>query len=233
MAALMARHGFTASARALEAPRGLMQTFSTKCDWREITHELGERFEISFNTYKPFACGIVIHPSIDACIQLRQRGVLPEQIERIELKVHSLVLELTGKKEPADGLQGKFSVYHGCALGLIEGKAGEAEFSDAVVTRPDMVAMRRRVVATVDAAIDEAGADVTAILRDGRREQVVVQHAIGSLERPMSDDDLRAKFGDLVAPVLGAARVPVLAQAAYALGAANDVRTLVQAARAG
>jgi 2-methylcitrate dehydratase PrpD len=96
-----------------------------------------------------------------------------------------------------------------------------------------MVAMRRRVVATVDAAIDEAGADVTAILRDGRREQVVVQHAIGSLERPMSDDDLRAKFGDLVAPVLGAARVPVLAQAAYALGAANDVRTLVQAARAG
>jgi len=23
------------------------------------------------NTYKPFACGIVIHPTIDACIQLR------------------------------------------------------------------------------------------------------------------------------------------------------------------
>lgn len=232
MAALMARHGFTASARALEAPRGLMQTVSTKCDWREITHELGQRFEISFNTYKPFACGIVIHPSIDACIQLRRRGVTPEQVERIELKVHSLVLELTGKKEPADGLQGKFSVYHGCALGLIEGKAGEAEFSDAVVTRPDMVAMRRRVVATVDDAIHEAGADVTAILRDGRREHVSVVHAIGSLERPMSDDDLRAKFSDLVSPVLGTACVAPLVQAAYGLGQADSVRSLVQAARA-
>ena len=72
-----------------------MQTISTKNAWVEITHELGQRFEISFNSYKPFACGIVIHPSIDACAQLRQQGVMPEQIERIELKVHSLVLELT------------------------------------------------------------------------------------------------------------------------------------------
>jgi 2-methylcitrate dehydratase PrpD len=64
--------------------------------------------------------------------------------------VHSLVLELTGKKEPADGLQGKFSVYHGCAVGLIFGRAGEHEFSDAVVNRPDVVELRRKTVATVD-----------------------------------------------------------------------------------
>ena len=116
LSALLAKHGFTASRRALEAPRGFAQVVSTKCAWHEATDELGERFEISFNTYKPFACGIVIHPSIDACVQLRERGVKPEDVARIELRVHSLVLELTGKKEPADGLEGKFSVYHGCAV---------------------------------------------------------------------------------------------------------------------
>ena len=42
--------------------------------------------------------------------------------------MHSLVLELTGKKEPEDGLQGKFSVYHGCAAGFIFGRAGEDEY---------------------------------------------------------------------------------------------------------
>ncbi|MBU3739708.1 MAG: MmgE/PrpD family protein, partial [Rhodoferax sp.] len=110
MAALLAQKGFTSSARALEAPRGWAQVLSTKYDWREAQDELGQRFEISFNAYKPFACGIVIHPSIDACAQLRERGVRPEQVERIDLRVHSLVLELTGKKEPQDGLQGKFSV---------------------------------------------------------------------------------------------------------------------------
>ncbi len=128
MSALLASQGFTASARALEAPRGFAQVVSTKFDWREATDELGERFEIGFNSYKPFACGIVIHPSIEACVRLRDQGVRPEQVERIELKVHPLVLELTGKTEPADGLQAKFSVYHGCAAGLIFGRAAEAEY---------------------------------------------------------------------------------------------------------
>ena len=47
--------------------------------------------------------------------------------------MHSLVLELTGKKTPADGLEGKFSVYHGCAAGLIFGRAGEDEYADEIV----------------------------------------------------------------------------------------------------
>jgi 2-methylcitrate dehydratase PrpD len=105
MSALLAKHGFTSSAKALEAPRGMMQTVSTKNDWSEITGELGERFEISFNSYKPFACGIVIHPSIDACAQLRAQGVTPEQIERIELKVHSLVLEKRAARRLASQIQ--------------------------------------------------------------------------------------------------------------------------------
>ena len=66
------------------------------------------------------------------------------------MRVHSLVLELTGKKEPQDGLQAKFSVYHGCAAGLIFGRAGEAEYSDAIVRRDDVVALRRKVVASSD-----------------------------------------------------------------------------------
>ena len=231
MAALMAQHGYTASARALEAPRGLMQTYSTKCDWSEITTQLGERFEISFNSYKPFACGIVIHPVIDGCAQLRARGVTPEQVQRIELKVHPLVLELTGKKEPADGLQGKFSVYHGAAVGLMIGRAGEAEYSDAVVTRPDIVALRRKVVAVVDPGIAEESADVTAVLADGRREHVFVEHAIGSLQRPMSDAELEAKFSQLVLPVLGRAKLDALIAACKALAAAPWVQAVTTAAR--
>jgi 2-methylcitrate dehydratase PrpD len=232
MAALLARHGYTASPRALEAPRGLMQTFSTKCDWREISDELGERFEISFNTYKPFACGIVIHPVIDGCAQLKQRGVMPAQLERIELKVHPLVLELTGKKEPADGLQGKFSVYHGAVLGLLFGRAGEAEYADAIVTRPDIVALRRKVVAVVDEGIAEESADVTAVLVDGRRDHVFVKHAIGSLQRPMSDAELEAKFTQLVGPVLGVSRLAPLVRACGGVAGQGDVRTLTALARA-
>jgi 2-methylcitrate dehydratase PrpD len=231
MSALLASQGFTASPRALEAPRGFVQVASDKRAWHEVTDELGERFEISFNSYKPFACGIVIHPSIDACVQLRAQGVRPEQVQRIELRVHSLVLELTGKKEPKDGLQGKFSVYHGCAVGLIHGRAGEDEFSDAVVNDPQVVALRNKVQATVDDSIDEAAVRVTAVLADGRRVEVRVDHAIGSLENPLSDAQLEGKFSELVHPVLGNARASQITAACWQLATAQDVRTLTAMCR--
>jgi 2-methylcitrate dehydratase PrpD len=232
MAALMAQQGFTASPRAIEAPRGFAQVVSPKCDWTEISGELGQRFEISFNTYKPFACGIVIHPSIDACAQLRERGVKAEDIERLELRVHSLVLELTGKKEPVDGLQAKFSVYHGCAAGLIFGRAGEGEYADDIVNRPDMVALRRKIVATVDDRIDEAAVEVNAVLTNGQNIALRVDHAIGSLERPMTDAMLARKFHDQADPVLGAEQVEALIQSCWKLGQAGSVQELVGLARA-
>lgn len=226
LSALLASKGFTASERALEAPRGFVQVASDKAAWNEVTDELGQRFEISFNTYKPFACGIVIHPSIDACVQLQQRGVKPEQVERIDLLVHSLVLELTGKKEPVDGLAAKFSVYHGCAAGLIFGKAGEAEYDDAIVQRPDVIDLRRKVQATVNPDMDEAAVSVTAVLKNGERVQVEVEHAIGSLQRPMSNGDLERKFHDLADPVIGSERTTEVIGACWSLGKSSDVRGL-------
>ncbi|MBP8295354.1 MAG: MmgE/PrpD family protein [Burkholderiales bacterium] len=228
MAALLARHGFTASARALEAPRGLAQTFSTKCTWSEITDSLGARFEISANTYKPFACGIVIHPIIDGCVQLREsHGLEAADIERIDLRVHHLVLELTGKKAPKNGLEGKFSVYHAAAAGILFGQAGEDEFADAIVTRPDVIALRERVAATQDDAIAEDAAAVTVTCKDGRTLRVLVEHAVGSMERPMSDADLQRKFHALVDPVLGAPRADALIAAAMTMGGAADVRAFI------
>lgn len=145
--------------------------------------------------------------------------------------MHSLVLELTGKKEPADGLAAKFSVYHGCAAGLLFGRAGEEEFSDAVVTRADVVARRKVVATLVDPAIAEASADVTAVLKDGRRVQVFVEHAIGSMQRPMDDAALAAKFHALADPVLGETRVAELIAACRAVAGAPDLRVLVALAR--
>lgn len=231
MSALLARNGFTASKKAIEAPRGMSQTISAKNTWSEITDELGSRFEISFNTYKPFACGIVIHPTIDAATQLRAKGVKAEDIERVELRVHSLVLELTGKKEPKDGLEAKFSVYHGFCCGLIFGRAGEHEYDDAIVNRADMVALRRKVVATVDDSVAEEAADVVAVLKDGRKEHVFVKDAIGSITNPLTDAMLEAKFHDLGDSVIGKAKVDQAIAACWKLGSAASVKDVVAGAR--
>ncbi len=207
MSALMAKHGYTASQRALEAPRGLLQVFSDKTDWREITAGLGERWESALNTYKPFACGIVIHPAIDGCVQLRNaHNLKASDVAKVTLKVHSLVLELTGKKTPRNGLESKFSVYHSCAVGLLHGRAGEHEYTDEIVNHADVLALRAKVEAIVDDRIDEASADLTLHTTDGRELHLFVEHAIGSVERPMSQAQLQAKFVGQAEPVLGATK---------------------------
>jgi 2-methylcitrate dehydratase PrpD len=231
MAALMAKHGYTASKRALEAPRGLLQVFSDKTDWAEVTEKLGETWEIEINTYKPFACGIVIHPSIDGCVQLRdQHKLKPEDIKKVTIKVHSLVLELTGKKTPADGLQGKFSVYHSCAAGIIFGRAGEHEYSDEVVNRPDVLALRSKVEAIVDDGIDEASADVTVETSDGRTLHVFVEHAVGSVERPMTDEQLKAKFIEQSEPVIGSQNADKAWTLSMQLASLPDAKDLLASA---
>jgi 2-methylcitrate dehydratase PrpD len=234
MSALMAKHGYTASRRALEAPRGLMQVFSDKTDWREITHNLGGdsgSWEIALNTYKPFACGIVIHPSIDGCVQLRnEHGLTADNIASITLRVHSLVLELTGKKTPADGLQSKFSVYHSCAAGIIFGQAGEHEYTDEVVNRPDVLALRAKVTAIVDDSVSEASADVSIQTTDGRTLHVFVKNAIGSVERPMSNELLRAKFAGQSEPVLGAAKTARAWELALGIAQCADLREFIATA---
>jgi 2-methylcitrate dehydratase PrpD len=214
MSALMAKHGFTASKRALEAPRGLLQVFSDKADWMEIVGRLGETWEIALNTYKPFACGIVIHPAIDGCVQLHDKYQLkPEDIQQVTIRAHSLVLELTGKKTPRTGLEGKFSVYHSCAVGLLYGKAGEHEYSDEVVTRLEVVAMRAKVDAIVDHGVDEDSADINLRTTDGRDLHLLVEHAVGSIRKPLSEAQLKAKFLDQSEPILG----PKKASGAWAL----------------
>ena len=205
LAALLAAKNFTSSAQGIEAKRGFANVLSTKFDPKEITDNLGKTFELSLNTYKPFACGIVEHPAIDGCIQLRNEHKLKAaDIESIALGAHPLVLELTGKKTPQTGLESKFSVYHSSAVAIIYGAAGEEEYSDEVVRDPQVIALRDRVSAAVEPGIHEDQVRVTVKLKDGRTLEKFVEHAIGSVGKPMSDADLEAKFRAFAEGILSA-----------------------------
>ena len=72
---------------------------------------------------------------------------------------------------------------------------------------------------------------MTAVLKDGRRVHVFVEHAIGSLQNPMTDAMLEGKFRGLSDSVLGAQRTTALITAAWGLGQAADVNALVARAR--
>jgi 2-methylcitrate dehydratase PrpD len=229
-AAILASKGFTSSNAMIEAKRGWANTISAKQDWSEITSGLGQRYEAALNTYKPFACGIVLHPAIDAAIQLRNENQLsPGEVKRIELKVNPLVLELTGKKTPREGLEGKFSVYHAVAIALIEGAGGERQFSDRAVRDPTVVELRGKVAPIVDPAIKPEQVDMTIELSDGRMLRKHIEHAIGSLEKPMSDADLERKFLDLAEGILTASQAQRVIDACRSVEALEDAGDIARA----
>src|SRR2546427_5210940 len=155
-AALLASKNFTSSEQSLEAKYGWANVVSAAHNYDYITNKLGQAFEISNNTYKPFACGVVMHPTIDGCIQLRNENKLTaEKIDRVELKVHPLVLQLTNKKTPQTGLEGKFSIYHAASVALIEGGGGIDQFSDRAVRDRAVASLRDRVTTAVDSSLHE------------------------------------------------------------------------------
>ncbi len=210
-AAFLASKNFTSSERGIEAPRGFANVLATARNYDEITENLGKTWEVALNTYKPFACGIVIHPIIDGCVQLRNEHKLKAgDIDSIALKVHPLVLELTGKKTPQVGLEGKFSVFHSAAVAIIHGEGGEDVYSDACVRDPQVITLRDKVSAAVDKSVHEDAAYITIKLKDGRTLEKHVEHAIGSLARPMSDADLEAKFRKFAKGILSAGETDAL-----------------------
>lgn len=215
-AALLASRNFTSTEVGLEGKSGWANVLSTKQDYAAISDDLGKTYEISLNTYKPFACGIVIHPTLDACIQLRNEHKLTaDQIDRIDLRVHPLVLELTGKKTPETGLESKFSVYFAAALAIVRGSAGMRDFSDQNARDPSIVGLRDRVTATVDPSIKEEQVRARITLKNGRTLEKFIEHVVGSLERPMSDADLEAKFQGLTDGVLPPARARQLMESCW------------------
>ncbi len=191
-----------------------------------MTEALGERWEILNNGHKPYACGVVLHPPIDAMIELGKRvSADAATVESVALRVHPHVINITGVVEPQTGLQSKFSIYHSAAVSYLDGNAGIEQYTDERARDPAVVALRRKVTVTTDDALrtDEAYATVTA---NGKRFEAGVAHASGTVDNPMSDAALERKFRANAGPAIGAAKTNQVAALLWRLETVADVRTL-------
>ncbi len=234
MAAFLAEAGFDSSERAIEAPRGFANVLSTKQDYSQILGGLGEIWEAALNSYKPFACGIVIHPTIDGCRQLRHEygAEVMAGASAVRLRTHPLVLELTGKTEPRTGLESKFSVFHSAACALLRGDGSPTAFTDEAANAPELVALRRKVTATTDTTIHEDQVAIEVDLADGRTVTRFVEHALGSIHRPLSNEQLIEKFERQAEPVIGKTSTSNLMEMTWRLPELADAGKLAQAAAA-
>jgi 2-methylcitrate dehydratase PrpD len=234
MAALLAESGFTSSTQSLEAKRGYGHVLSDDPKFERVTEGWGESWEIMKNSYKPFASGIVTHPAIEGAARIRNKyGIQHDQVQSVELEVHPLVPELTGKTSPQTGLEGKFSVYHCTAVGLIDGKAAVREFSDERVKDPHVAALREKIRLTVNMDFHEDQALVKVTLNNGQVIEEFVQHAIGSKDVPMTNQQLEEKFFDVTSDILPVDQQKQLVELVWKFDRLDDLQTFFALCSAG
>ena len=229
-AALLAERGFTASPVALEGKYGFLEMFAQQAHLPALVGGLGEQFEIRRNTYKPYPCGIVIHPIIDACLELRrEHAIEAAEVDMVRIKASPGAMALCDRRNPQNELQAHVSLYHWTAATLIRGTARIQELQDRTVQDPVISAFQDRIEVVGDSSVAADAAEVTITLKDGRSHTCRIDHCIGSATNPMTDAQLTRKFSELAEPVIGAVRNTTLVDRSWAVETMADVGDLARA----
>lgn len=229
-AAMLAQAGFECGPAAVAGRNGVVEVIAPKADHDALCRDLGKTWELLGNAYKPYPCGIVIHPAIDACLELvRRHKPDPEAIESVALDVNPGALGLCWRKLPNSVLEAQVSMFHWLAAALIEGKAGVAQAQLDSIQDPRIRALQDRLTAISDPELGIDQAKAVMRLRDGTTFNVTIEHGIGSLAKPMSDDELSAKFLAQARGALSDDKAKELLAASWnvrALGSVADILAL-------
>ncbi|HEX3953469.1 MAG TPA: MmgE/PrpD family protein [Stellaceae bacterium] len=227
--ALFAEAGFTAAEQPIEGRFGFAAANSETVDLAAITDGLGERWTMLDNAYKPYPCGVVLFPVVDACLTILARDKPPlDRIGAIQVHGHPLLRERTDRPNIDSGRLGKVSLQHTVAAVFVRGRAGLAEYTDECVADPAVRALRAKVRAADDETIPPEAAVVTVRLTDGSVLMEHVRHSRGTPGRPMTDAELDAKVTELAAAGAPFVDVPALIAAVRALPDAPDAASFLK-----
>ncbi|MER1967849.1 MmgE/PrpD family protein [Castellaniella sp. GW247-6E4] len=199
LSAWLASRGFAGPDQPLEGRHGFLAVACDAPDENRILQNLGARWEVLDNTFKPYPCGVVLNPVIEACLELRRRllplrAEIPASVEWVELRGHSLLRQRTDRPLARTGRESQVSAQHAVAVVLMRGSAELADFSDEAVADPGLRALGSTVRFQTDDSMPLSAASVTVKLRGAPAMHQAIEVARGSVERPLSDQDLRAKL---------------------------------------
>ncbi|HEY5291098.1 MAG TPA: MmgE/PrpD family protein [Burkholderiales bacterium] len=228
VSALLAERDFSGPDQPLEGARGFLRVTGEHPDFSCITQGLGEHWEILSNAYKPYPCGVVLNPVIEACLALYKNPQLSiAEVERIELVGHPLLRERTDRAQVKTGREAQVSAQHSVAVALLRGRAGLAEFSDECVADAALRSLGGKVGFVDDESYAVESARVTVHMRGSRSLSWFVDQARGSSARPLSDADLEGKLKDLAQYAASGCDPEPLIEAIWSLDRADDAGSLM------
>jgi 2-methylcitrate dehydratase PrpD len=233
LSALLAQKGFTCPPNMLEGPKGFAEALGDDDTRLQVMgKDLGRKYQILNNTFKPYAACLLTHPTIDGVFELKARHRLkPGDIDGISCEIARFCLDAAGQKDPQTGLAGKFSIYYCAALPLVEATAGEDMFTDRKVQSPQLVAMRKKVKARIDPELKDTEARVTITTRDGKKYSTFIDKPKGDPRNPPADSELEKKFRALAPQNLPRKRIDALIEMIWHLEKVKNLGQLLRLCR--
>lgn len=229
-AALLAQNGFTSADAGVEGKFGFLEAFSSAPNPLAVTDSLGSVFELSRNGYKPYPCGVVIHPAIDAILAIRKDNRLdPNNIRSIVARLSPVAVAVVDRSTPRNSNEAQVSAQHWIAAALVFGKAGLAEASQYCVDDPLCTAVRTKVILNADPQRPADSGHVSITMQDGSVIEHNVTHCVGSAQSPMTDAGLDEKFLCQTVPVLTEAHARRLKDLLWSIDSAETVATVAAA----
>jgi 2-methylcitrate dehydratase PrpD len=231
--ALLAQQGLSGPGAPLEGRYGFAELFANVPHLAHLSGAPGERFEVEALAYKPYPCGIVIHPAVDAALDCRAQQRPGDDVAAVRLRVHPAALALGFRRHPAHPLEAKVSLYHWTAAALATGRAGLAEGASEAIDDPETVRLRGLIDAEADEHLAPEAASLVVTHASGHQCTAEVAQCKGSVANPMTDADLEAKFHGQARLSLPPEAAAALLQACWTVEQMDNVAHLVALAHAG
>ncbi len=240
-ATLLARSGFTGPETVFEGAHGLYAAFAGGHDrarLEALLESLGGTWELEQLTFKPYPCGSIAQPYMDAALRLRARHeIRPGEIASIRCctaagPVPRLWEPLAAKHAPPNGYAAKFSLPYLVAVILVKGRAGLAEFTDAAALDQEVLRVANRVTYEPDATIDyprQFVGDVEITLADGRVVRERQDRPRGGPDAPLTRGELEAKFRGNAALALSSEHAERVIRTVHGLAADAPLADLLAA----
>jgi 2-methylcitrate dehydratase PrpD len=194
LAAQYAHNGMTASRDALEGRFGFFEVMGMGEPRLSAFDGLGTPWEINRNMHKPYPVGVVLNSVITACLRLRETpGFSVGQIRQIRVAGHPLLVDRTDRASVRSIADARLSTQHTAAVTLLRGEPGLECFVPEAFENAEVRELARTVSVTAREGIEVSGVELTIIRDGGEPICIAVDDAKGSLNNPMSDDELVKK----------------------------------------
>ena len=209
IAARMAKKGFNGPSDIYEGVDGVLHAYSFKdhYDAKWITEGLGSRWEFTTSSIKVYPCCRYSGGHLDACLEIVQKyRPDPNKIKKILVRSSKYTIHLLAeprKWDPANVVDGQFSMPYQAAIAFVRGKVGIDEFTEASLREP----LARKLIGLVEVVEDpeferrypdQYSSAVTITMEDGTQYSAVVDNPKGDKRNPVTHADVENKFRGLV-----------------------------------